>query len=215
MFTFEIGCATIYATFCILLPLTAWAVINLDWECQVPIIDITYKPWRLYLIVNALPGFVGAVALCFLPESPKFILSQGNQEATYQILQKMNRWNNGHEKLLETFEIIEEDESVERRRSVLECRKSPFPLLKNVWNQTAPLFESTYLKTTLFICIIQFGMSTTSIGFFMFFAEILNKMSTNLGGMIDHRMMMCDIINMKPGNISTTDTVNQVSFTDL
>lgn len=179
-----------------------------------PILDITYKPWRLYLIVNALPGFFGAVALCFLPESPKFVLSQGNQEATYQILQKMNRWNNGRKNLLETFEIIEEDASVERRQSVLECKKSMFPLLKNVWNQTAPLFERAYLKTTLLICIIQFGMSTTSIGFFMFFAEVLNKMSTNLGSFNEHKMMMCDIINMKPLNMSTTDTISQVSCTD-
>lgn len=177
-----------------------------------PLIDITYKPWRLYLIVNALPGFLGAVALCFLPETPKFVLSQGDQEATQKILQKMSRWNNGGNKTIKFVQIIEEEESVERRKSVLECQKCQFPLFKNVWDQTAPLFETAHLKTTILISIIQFGMSTTSIGFFMFFAEILNKMSTNLGGSTDQRMMMCDIINLKPANMSSTDAISEVSF---
>lgn len=185
------------------MPLTAWAVINLDWSYHVPVIDVIYRPWRFYLIVSGLPGFFGALALFFFPESPKFVLGQGNQQATYAILQQMNRWNNGRKSPLESFEIHEEVESVQNRQRILECQSSRVPLLRTVWNQTAPLFESVHIKSTLLICIIQFGISITSTGFFMFFAEILNKMSNDLDSFTDQRKMMCDVISSKSFNMTT------------
>lgn len=55
----------------------------------------------------------------------------------------------------------------------------------------------------------------------MFFAQIINKMATSLDNFVDERMMMCDIIHMKPANMSmgmSTNTMDlnrideQVSF---
>lgn len=196
------GSALIYGISCLFVPIIAWFVINQDWEFYVPLIDITYKPWRLYIIVCGIPGFLASVILLFLPESPKFVLGQGNELKAYEILQKMNRWNNGRKNELEFFEIYEEDESIENRRRITDCKSSRFPLLKSIWIQTAPLFEPPYLASTLLICTIQFGMFATGGGFYMFFADILNKMATNLNSFIDQRVAMCDIINMKPTNVS-------------
>lgn len=192
----------IFSASCTMAPLIAWAVINQDWQFEIPFLDLTYKPWRLFIIVSGFPGFLGGLALAFLPESPKFVLGQGNKMAAYRILQQMNRWNNGKKSQLELFEIHEEPESIESRKRLLDCQKSRFALLKTIWNQTAPLFQFTYLKATLLICTIQFGIYSTSTGFFVFFAEVLNKMYANLDNFYDQRMMMCDIINMKPVNLS-------------
>lgn len=154
------------------------------------------------------------MALLFLPESPKFVLGQENQEAAYRTLQKMNRWNNGKEAAFEKFEILEETETIENRQRILANKKSRFPLLKTIWNQTAPLFKPPYLKSTVLICTIQFGIYLTSQGFAMFFAEIINKMSDNLDSFYNQRMMMCDTLSKKPVNISTTnemdDKVNKI-----
>lgn len=210
------GSALIFGVSCLLLPLIAWFVINQNWQFYVPLIDITYKPWRLFLIVCSVPGFLAAVALLFLPESPKFVLGQGNSMGAYQILRKMNRWNNGKKSELEVFEIYEEAESIENRRRILETKESRFPLLKSVWIQTAPLFKPPHLKPTLLICIIQFGIYATSNGFYMFFAEILNTMAANLDSFVDQRMPMCDIINMKTANMSafnlTSEKVSLINY---
>lgn len=186
-----------------MMPLGAWAVINQDWQFEIPYIDLTYKPWRLFIAVCGVPGFLGALAFIILPESPKFVLSQGNKTATYQTLKKMNRWNNGKKSPFESFEVYEEDETPEH----IAESKERIPFLKSVWNQTAPLFKPPYLRTTLLLCTIQFGTFSTSNGFFMFFAEILNNMSTNLNSFTDQRMMMCDIINMKPVNMSASGNI--------
>lgn len=190
-----------------MLPLAAWAVINQDWQFQIPLIDLTYKPWRLFIIVSGLPGLLCALSVCFLPESLKFVLGQGNEQAAYQILKQMNRWNNGKDSPLEVFDIHQEVDSMQGKRS----ETSRFPLLTTISDQTAPLFTSDYLRSTILMCTIQFGIYATSNGFFMFFAEILNKMSTNLDSFTDQRMMMCDIINMKPVNATITETSDEVN----
>lgn len=209
------GSALIYGISCLLLPLIAWFIINQDWEFYVPFIGLTYKPWRLFIVVCGIPGLLASILLIFLPESPKFVLGQGNKMEAYEILQKMNRWNNGKENQLELFEIYEETESVENRRRIADSKDSRFPLLKCVWVQTVPLFKPPHLATTLLICTIQFGIYATSNGFYMFFAEILNKMATNLDSFTEQRMDMCDIINMKPVNMSAiqlNDLDNGVSY---
>lgn len=203
------GSAVIFGASCILLPVVAWSVINQDWQFDVPIIDITYKPWRLFLVVCSLPGLLVFVILVFLPESPKFILSQGKQQEAYSILQKMNRVNNGKSSQLELFEIHEEPESIENRKRMLDSKRSRFPLLTTVWIQTAPLFKPPHLLSTMLICTIQFLTYTTSNGFYMFFAEILNRMANNLDN-YDQRIMMCDVINMKSTQFNATN--EEVSF---
>ncbi|XP_031626825.1 synaptic vesicle glycoprotein 2A-like isoform X2 [Contarinia nasturtii] len=205
--------AVIYSTLCITMPITAWSVINQDWQFEIPIIDLTYKPWRLLVVVCGIPGFLSALALFFLPESPKYVLSQGNKMAAYQILQKMNRWNNGKNAQLELFEIREEVESTETKSNNIDGI-SHLSFLQTIWNQTSALFKPPYLKSTILVCTIQFGIFSISHGFSLFFAEIVNKMSANLDNFYDQRIMMCDNINTKPMN-STAQTEICVEKLDL
>lgn len=44
------GSAVIFGIACFIVPLLAWIVINQDWQFNIPFIDITYKPWRLFLV---------------------------------------------------------------------------------------------------------------------------------------------------------------------
>lgn len=200
--------SVVYGVLCMLMPLIAWAVINEDWEFYVPFIDITYKPWRLYVIACSMPGFLSFLIISFLiPESPKFVLGQGNQAEVYRILQKMNRINNGRNSKLEIFEIFEEAESIENRQRILESKNSRFPFCKTIWLQTVPLFKSTHLFSTFLICLLQFTVYATTNGFYMFTADILNKMANNLDDFTHTRMMMCDIINMKSVKNNETNSL--------
>lgn len=128
-----------------------WCVMNQQWQFDIPFIDITYKPWRLFLVVCSLPGLLSFLILCFLPESPKFVLGQGKHEETYRILQKMNRINNGKESKLDQFEIYEETESIENRKRMLDTQKRRFPFLASVYMQTAPLFKVIFSTFSLLV----------------------------------------------------------------
>lgn len=157
------------------------------------------------MVACALPGWFSFLILCFLPESPKFTIGiQGNQNETFSILQKMNRINNGKNAKLEKCEICEEIESVEHRERILNYQKSQCAFVASVWNQTVPLFKPPHLLSTFLICLLQFIALATTNGFYMFTADILNKMANNLHDFSSQRAMMCDIIHMKPIHYNET-----------
>lgn len=197
--------AIIFGIACLLIPLFAWIIINQDFEFYIPIIDIVYKPWRLFMLVGSLPNLLAFLMLIFLPESPKFVLGLGKKNEAYQILRKMNRINNGKNSEFDSFEIFEETESIENGQRIMDARNSRFPLLTSVWIQTIPLFKPPHLFSTVLIWTIQFGIYATSNGFYLLFAEILNRMASNLDNFVDQRISMCDVINMKTVNITALE----------
>lgn len=208
------GSAIVFGIACFLVPLLAWLVINQNFEFDIPLFDIKYKPWRLFIVVCGSFSLLAFFIMLFMPESPKFVLSQGNKERAYEILKGMNRINNGENAEFDVFEISEETESIENRQRILNSRQNRFPLLNSVWIQTAPLFKTPHLYSTVLICVIQFGIYATGNGMYMYFADILNKMASSLDSYIDQRISMCDLINLKPPielfNI-TSQISNQVS----
>lgn len=180
---------------CILLPISAYGVINQSWEFYIPWIDVTYKPWRLFFIVCALPELIAFVILLFIPESPKFLLDNGKLDEAYNVLQKMNRWNNGKRSQLEPFQIVNENQK---------RNDDDVTLINSVWNQTIPLFKPPLLRSTVLICLVQFSFLYTAQGVNVFFVDILNKIAINSDNLVDNRMSMCDIINMKSTQLNTT-----------
>lgn len=157
-------------------------------------------------------GFLSFLILCFLPESPKFVLGQGKQAEAYKILQQINRINNGNGSPLEPFELYEESESIENRRRFMESKSSRFPFFSSMWIQTAPLFES-HLFPTILLCFLQFCVYSVTNGLAMFQPEILNRMAMNINDYFHERTHMCDAINMEHQLNVTSNVANQkVSF---
>lgn len=182
------------------LPILAGLVINQNWQIDIALIGITFKPWRSFFIVCGLPGLISFVIMSFLPESPKFVLGRGEKLRAFETLRQIHRMNvgkNGGE--FEAFEIIQEPESIENHRHQLERtqQNSCFPFFADVWLQTVQLFRPPYLLTTILLCGIQFSIYWTSNGFFMYFADILNRMAVHLKEMQEPRIPMCDVINFK------------------
>lgn len=68
--------SVIFGVSCLSLPLMAWLIINQKWSFVIPLIDVTYKPWRLFQLCCGLPSLICGISTFFLPESPKFTFSQ-------------------------------------------------------------------------------------------------------------------------------------------
>lgn len=209
------GSALIFGVGCLLPPVIAWMVINQDWMFYIPVLDIVYKPWRLFLIVCGLPGFVSFFVLMFLPESPRFVLGLGDPSGALKILEKMNRWNGGNKDALEMFEICEEAESIANRRRIMDNKNSRFPLIKSVWDQTAPLFKPPYLGSTLLICSIQFMVYVTSNGVYMWFPDIVNRVASRLEDIGDDRIKICEAIHLPMNTSMLEDESEQVIYLKL
>lgn len=50
----------------------------------------------MFLVICALPSMVGSIGVfVFLPESPKFLMSQGRTDEALQVMRTIFRWNTG------------------------------------------------------------------------------------------------------------------------
>lgn len=57
--------------------------------------SFTYNSWRIFLLICAIPSFIVAVLLFFLPESPKFLLSRGRVDEAMEIFKSIYSVNTG------------------------------------------------------------------------------------------------------------------------
>jgi MFS transporter, VNT family, synaptic vesicle glycoprotein 2 len=162
-----------YGASCFWNPIFANLLINQDWSFYIEPLDLVFKPWRLFMIVCATPNVVcGLVMLFFMPESPKFTFSHGDEAKTLQILHKVYCCNTGLSKLTFKVKTLVKDEEYQESTG----RKSK-NLFEFMWLQTLPLFKHPHLRNTLTACFIQFCIFNTSNGFWTFFPEITNRIA--------------------------------------
>lgn len=160
-----------YGFFCFWNPIFAWIIINQDWIFYIDALDLYFKPWRLFMIVCGIPSVLCGIVMLFMPESPKFTFSNGNEQETIKILQRVYTWNTG--KPGDTFEVaslMKDDEYEEK------TKEKP-NLFRFMWTQTVPLFKYPHLKNILTVCFIQFCIFNSSNGFWTFFPEITNRIA--------------------------------------
>lgn len=156
-----------------LLPTVAVFTINQEWSIYLDIIGISFKPWRLFLMICGLPNLICAILLyLYVPESPKFTFSQGDEAGTLKILQQMYCVNTGSDP--STYEVIGliKDEEFDSKQE-----HGDKNFISIMWSESLPLFKGKYLRNILTACFIHFSVCLTSNGFWTFLPEILNKIS--------------------------------------
>lgn len=89
--------AVTFATMCmtlavVVMSLISWIVIPTAFS--LPLGFITYTPWRLNIFCCSSISLMGFLMLGFLPESPKFLLSIGKEQASIEVLKRIYNVNN-------------------------------------------------------------------------------------------------------------------------
>jgi VNT family MFS transporter (synaptic vesicle glycoprotein 2) len=160
------------------LPGLAWLILPDDWKVDLPFFNIVFRPWRVLLIVYTLPCLICALCLYYLPESPKFLLTQGKRKEALTVLRQMYVVNTRKEE--DSYGV---DELVWEELSDDDPFKKDYGMWKTMWKQTVPLFKGELLTKTLMMCFLQFGIFASNAGIVMWYPEILNRMSHYV---IDH-----------------------------
>lgn len=89
--------AVTFATMCmtlavVLMSLISWAVIPMKWSFSLGF--IIYTPWRFNVLCCGFISLLAFLLLGFLPESPKFLLSVGKEQASIDVLKRIYDTNN-------------------------------------------------------------------------------------------------------------------------
>lgn len=55
--------------------------------------NYSLSPWRIQMLVLLIPGAIGLFIYTYLPESPKFLMSQGESEKAIEALRAIHQTN--------------------------------------------------------------------------------------------------------------------------
>ncbi|XP_018800129.1 PREDICTED: synaptic vesicle glycoprotein 2A-like [Bactrocera latifrons] len=199
--------AVIFSVVAMLLPMIAYLVINQDWVLPLTFLHINYRPWRVFLIVCGVPGLLCSIIIYILPESPKFLLTVGEESKAIQVLQKMHRWNNGKQTLRITNILSDDDTSIITPKFNNCDSNTNFALvfLQTMWSQTAPLFQRKYLQITVIICNIQFWALVAANGLYMWFPQTINSVVTFIQEHSGEHKLICEIVYDQQDALYKTD----------
>lgn len=136
-------------------PGMAWALLSQNWVFEIPILRVMFRPWRLLMIAYTGPSIFSAVCTYFLPESPKYLLTQGRKEEALQTLAKIFTINTGHPAREYPVSELLWEESNEVQHTHDEN------VFTSMWKQTKPLFTKMYYFRTFLACFSQFSIFFT------------------------------------------------------
>ncbi|CAH1286870.1 unnamed protein product [Chrysodeixis includens] len=70
-----------------------YPTLKLDFAVEMSWFSIVYRPWRLLIVVLAIPSGLGALAIYFFCESPKFLFNSGRNKEALDVLRHIHAVN--------------------------------------------------------------------------------------------------------------------------
>lgn len=127
--------------------------------------------WRIYSMVCAIPPFITWIGLVFMPNSPRFLIQQGQSEKTLQVMNKIHRINKRckrryEEPLIELSNLPTKDEiDDEMSHDYDKQTRSVCSPMHRLLRQYAKLYlaqwrKRTVLMTTIWLlyCFSTYGL---------------------------------------------------------
>ncbi|XP_047026349.1 solute carrier family 22 member 15-like isoform X2 [Helicoverpa zea] len=148
--------------------ITAFLIMKLDFS--IPLLGITYRPWRLLTLIMALPLGLSALLLWFYSESPKFLANVGRNEEAVQVLKRIYVANGHDGDKFAVKQIYLEDGNKEE--------VGVFSL-QSLWTQIAPLFKPPLLWKTALLYYLTFVTYIANNSFAIILPTIFNIFFTS------------------------------------
>ncbi|XP_046743761.1 synaptic vesicle glycoprotein 2A-like [Diprion similis] len=161
----------------LLMPGVGWGILPLDFELD--ILGLSFRSWRLFVLILGLPGLISFLGLLRFPESPKFLVLIGRHRDAVDILQDVYR-SNGGSKTGSKYPVSEiiAPASMSMDQDVMAAKSGAvLRVLRTMWDQTVPLFMHPHGFITLLVCAMQFEIFFSFNGMYLWMPEILNQVA--------------------------------------
>ncbi|CAG9838950.1 unnamed protein product [Diabrotica balteata] len=137
-----------------ILPLFAWAILPLHIEYEI-FGFIQIHSWNIFLLCCSIGSFLSGVGFYFIPESPKFLMSNGKNKAALAVFQKVYRWNSG--KSYSDYPIKELKEELESTVRGNQTRRASVQIaVNNFFVHLKPLFKPPVVFHLILVCAISY-----------------------------------------------------------
>ncbi|KAJ8718789.1 hypothetical protein PYW07_016345 [Mythimna separata] len=142
-----------------------YPTLKLDFAVELSWLNIMYRPWRLLIVVLALPSGLGALAIYFFCESPKFLFNSGRSDEALDVLKHIYAVNHRGSKEEYTVHSLTMDGYT---------AKKEMSLIRSMYEQSAPLFRPPYVWRSAQLFYIVAVVYITNNSFLVWLPHILN-----------------------------------------
>lgn len=172
----------------------AWAVIPRDigWSSD----SFKFNSWRIFVVICALPSFLVAIGLSFLPESPKFLLSKGQEAQALQVFRKMYTVNTGNAK--KTYPISRISLEMVSPHIVTKSTSNS-SLIQEAISRAVQLFQPNIRHLTITALVIHFSIQFGYYGLWLWFPELFNKLENYHKLYPNATVTVCQVIGEENG----------------
>ncbi|XP_026283260.1 synaptic vesicle glycoprotein 2B-like isoform X2 [Frankliniella occidentalis] len=182
----------------ILLPGLAWLVLPQTW--QVHALGVTFNSWRVMLALIAGPSLVCACLALRLPETPKFLMSQGRCTEAMGVLRSMYAANTGRasdQYPVRRLALPPRDAcsggQVELDAALNLGFKSLNAVARRMVTQASSLFRAPLLGRTLLVCAILSTNEFSYYGLVLWLPELFNRFDTHYSLHPNETITVCQL----------------------
>lgn len=174
----------------------AWLVIPADigYDTEDPN-EFEYNSWRIFVLICGLPALLVAFGLCWFPESPKFLLSKGEEKAALKVFARVFAMNTGQPTSMYPVKRVVMDYETPMNTRLGSTMKSFY---KEVVNNLFACFSGRLMKVMILMLYINFAIQFGYYGLWLWFPELFNKLNiyyeTHQGA--NETMSVCQVIEL-------------------
>uniref|UniRef100_A0A182RT93 MFS domain-containing protein n=1 Tax=Anopheles funestus TaxID=62324 RepID=A0A182RT93_ANOFN len=157
-----------YSAANMLLPALAWLIIPQPWNLVLGDGILELHSWQIFIAVSCLPGVLSGISVMFLPESPKFLMSKGQNERAMAIFRRLYTINTGGRQDFPINELVDEVrlvgssiEPTSGKQQPSSAKATPASGNGGVgegFRQLGIMFRKPHLKNACLVYGIQFGI---------------------------------------------------------
>ncbi|CAH1373070.1 unnamed protein product [Tenebrio molitor] len=196
----------------LVLPLLAWAILPQEINLNLFNQNIEFHSWNIYLLLSGIAPIISAIIFLFMPESPKFLMTVGQNDKALRVFQKVYSVNTGNG--IHTYPIKELVDEIELKKhnpsnhgGQVTANRSKIQALKEGWQQMKPLFFPPYFKNIVLLCLIQtlimMSLNTLRLWLPQIFQAINDFQYFNNGTTSD----LCEMLKMIKPSIATDECI--------
>ncbi|CAH1982313.1 unnamed protein product [Acanthoscelides obtectus] len=157
----------------LLLPLFAWAILPYQWDFS--ILEYNFHSWNVFLMVCATVPLLGGICYMFLPESPKYLMSQGKNTEAMEVFQKVYAVNTGKGKSTFTYKELIKETNVSQDTSFEQ--RSPLETIKNGIEQLKLILHKPYTSRMILACAASLLVTSSNNTFKLWLPQIFQSIN--------------------------------------
>lgn len=188
--------------------LVTYPILKLDFAFDIPWLGIVYRPWRLLMVAQSAPLGIGAIAMYFFHESPKFLYNSGRKDEALDVLKYIYKVNNRRSNTEFPVQSLKFEEQPEKKK---------MSVLRAMYEQSAPIFRAPFLWRSVQLFYIVSVVFITNNSLIVWLPHILDMVMSMMDGTTTITGNVCQIINAEDVisserhiEVTNTTTIEQV-----